>query len=271
MHLDLEDAVAAACFAASALDIEAEPPGLVAAHLRFARLAEEVADGIEYARVGRGVRARRAPDGLLVDVDDLVDVLEPPDGLVLARLPLRVVEARGDALVEDLVDERRFAGARDSGHERERAEREFHAEILEVVLLRTDDLEEFPVAGPPLRGHGDVAAAREICARNGCRHLLDFLGRPLRDDVAALRARARADVDDAVRRAHGVLVMLDDDERIAEVAQFLERREQAVVVALMQADARLIEHIEHAREPRADLCGEPDALRLAARERPRRA
>ena len=111
VHLDLEDAVPAASLAASTLDVEAEPPGLVAAHLRFARLAEEVADGIEYARVGRGVRARRAPDGLLVDVDDLVDVLEPPDGLVLARLPLRVVEARGDALVEDLVDERRFAGA----------------------------------------------------------------------------------------------------------------------------------------------------------------
>ena len=48
--------------------------------------------------------------------------------------------------------------------------------------------------------------------------------------------------------------------------------EQPVVVALVQPDRRLVEHIEHAGQPRADLRGEPDALALAARQgRPRRA
>jgi hypothetical protein len=39
----------------------------------------------------------------------------------------------------------------------------------------------------------------------------------------------------------------------------------------MQADGRLVEHVAHALQVRAELRREPDALRLAARERRRRA
>ena len=55
--------------------------------------------------------------------------------------------------------------------------------------------------------------------------------------------------------------------RVAEVAQALQRLEQPGVVALVQADRRLVEHVEHAGQARADLRGEPDALALAARQR----
>ena len=37
--------------------------------------------------------------------------------------------------------------------------------------------------------------------------------------------------------------MLDHDDRIAQIAQSLQGCEQAVIVALVQADARLIENI----------------------------
>jgi hypothetical protein len=63
-----------------------------------------------------------------------------------------------------------------------------------------------------------------------------------------------------------VLVVLDDDHRVAEVAQVAQRVEQAGIVALVQADGRLVQHVEHAGEARADLRGEPDALALAARQ-----
>ena len=267
VHLDLEDAVAFAGLAAAALDVEAEAAGLVAAHARFARLAEEVAYRIEYARVRRGIRARRAADGLLVDVDDLVDVLESLDLLVLARLALHVVEARGDALVENLVDERRLARARDARDERQGTERELDRQVLEVVLCCADDFDELAVPWAALLRDRDEFAAREIGARDGVGVLLDLLGRALGDDATAVRAGARADVDDVVGRVHRVLVVFDDDQRIAEIAQVLERREQAVVVALVQADARLVEDVEDALQARADLRREADALRLAARKR----
>ena len=57
--------------------------------------------------------------------------------------------------------------------------------------------------------------------------------------------------------------------RVAEVAQPLQRLQQPRVVALVQPDRRLVEHIEHAGQPRADLRGQPDALALAARQRAR--
>ena len=85
------------------------------------------------------------------------------------------------------------------------------------------------------------------------------------DDLAAVLARARTDVDDVVGDADRLLVVLDDDHGVAEVAQPHQRVDQPLVVALVQADRRLVEHVEHADEAAADLRREPDALRLAAR------
>ena len=89
------------------------------------------------------------------------------------------------------------------------------------------------------------------------------------DDVAAVDAGAGADVEHVVGGADRVLVVLDHDHGVAEVAQALERFEQPRVVALVQADRGLVEHVEHAGEAGADLRGEPDALALAARQRAR--
>ena len=85
--------------------------------------------------------------------------------------------------------------------------------------------------------------------------------------MAAGRPSARPHVNEVVRRANRVLVVLDDENGVAERLEAAQRAEQALVVALMQADARLVEHVEHARQPRADLRREPDALALAAGER----
>jgi hypothetical protein len=71
-------------------------------------------------------------------------------------------------------------------------------------------------------------------------------GSPLEDHLAAMLAGARPEVDDPVRRPDGLLVMLDDDDGVAEIAEPPERREQLAVVALVQTDRRLVEHVEHA-------------------------
>ena len=64
--------------------------------------------------------------------------------------------------------------------------------------------------------------------------------------------------------------MLHHDDRIAKVAQIFERSNQLVVVALVQADAGLIQHIQHTGKGAADLGGQADALALAAGQRARR-
>ena len=82
--------------------------------------------------------------------------------------------------------------------------------------------------------------------------------------MAAVLARTRADVDGPVGGPDRVLVVLDDDQGVAEVAQPDQGLDQPAVVPLVQADARLVQHVQHPDQAGADLGGEPDPLRLAA-------
>ena len=90
-------------------------------------------------------------------------------------------------------------------------------------------------------------------------------------DLAAVDAGARSEIHDVVGCPHGLFIVFDDDDRIALVPQMTQGIQQTLVVPGMQADARFVEHVHHADEPAADLAGEPDALRLPARKRRRRA
>ena len=66
-------------------------------------------------------------------------------------------------------------------------------------------------------------------------------------------ARTGADINDMIGLEHGILIMLDDDHGVAEVAQAAQGAEQPFVVALVQANRGLVEHVEHAGQARADL------------------
>src|SRR5258708_3360996 len=70
---------------------------------------------------------------------------------------------------------------------------------------------------------------------------------------------------------HRLAIVLDHQHGVAEFLEALERCKQALIVALMKSDRRLVEDVEHADEARADLRGETDALALAAGEAARRA
>ena len=101
------------------------------------------------------------------------------------------------------------------------------------------------------------------------RFRIDVRGEPLGDDLAPVLARAGPHVDEPVRGAHHLLVVLDHEHGVAEVAEPFQRPDQPAVVTLMEPDRGLVEDVEHAHELRADLRREPQPLRLAARERPR--
>ena len=98
-------------------------------------------------------------------------------------------------------------------------------------------------------------------------HPLHLRGGALRDDPPPVFAGAGAEVDEVVGGAHRLLVVLDHDHRVAEVAQPLQSGDQLRVVALVQPDRGLVEDVQHAHERGADLRGQPDPLRLPAGER----
>ena len=267
VHLDLDDAVALAGLAAPALDVEREAAGQVAARLGLGQPGEPVADRGEAAGIGRRVRARGAADRRLVDIDDLVEKLDAFEALVRGRLLARVVEPLGQRLVQGLDDQGRFAAARNAGHDAEGAERDLGGDALQIVAGRVDDAQDLArMAGAAHRRHRDLARAGQVLAGDAVGVGHDLLGGALGDDMAAMDPGAGPHIDDPIGGADRLLVMLDDDDRVAEIAQPLQGHEQAAVVALMQADRRLVEHIEHAGQAGADLRGEPDALALAARQ-----
>ena len=65
-------------------------------------------------------------------------------------------------------------------------------------------------------------------------------------DFAAVLAGAGPHIHDPVGFAHGVFVMLNHDKRIAHIAQLSQGFDEAAVIALVQADGGLVEHVEHA-------------------------
>ena len=72
-----------------------------------------------------------------------------------------------------------------------------------------------------------------------------FAGSAGKDDSPSQATSFRTHINDVIGSQHHVLVMLHHNDGVANVAQFLQRVYQALVVALVQADTRLIQYIQH--------------------------
>ena len=267
VHLDDLEPVPLTGLAASALHVEGETARFVPVGARFRRAREHVADAVEYLGVGGRVAARRAADGLLVDLDHLVQVLDAGERLVRPGRLARPVDGPRQRRIEDAVHQRGLAGARDTGHRDQASERELHVDLLQVVLGRPEELDALAAASPPLRWNLDLPPPGEIRARQRplvLHHLPRSAGS---DDLAAELAGARSEVDDEVRLLHRLLVVLDHDDGVAQIPQPLQRGEQPHIVALVQADGGLVQDVDDSSQLRPHLRGQPDALGLAAGER----
>src|SRR5207245_10979166 len=125
--------------------------------------------------------------------------------------------------VENVVDERGFAGAGNAGNNEEQAKRQRDVHVFEIVGAGAEDLDDFAVGAAALFRDGDFCRAAEIAASEGSRTCFDLLRLALRDEIAAGVARSRAEVDHEIGAADGVLVMLNDKDGVAELAKTFER------------------------------------------------
>ena len=175
----------------------------------------------------------------------------------LARVGVQRFEIAALAFGEhDVERERRFARARDAGDHREFSARNFDVDRFQVVLARVAHADvvasaelvrsrsgAFSVGGDGRRRRG--AEGRLVIAQRfaGVRRarLHDFGRRAGADDLAARVAAFRPEVDDPVRRAHDVEVVLDDDERVTRGDQLAQRLEQLRDVFEVQAGGGLVE------------------------------
>ena len=115
----------------------------------------------------------------------------------------------------------------------------------------------------PLVGQADAGIAAQVAGREGIG--AQQLGHAaLEHDLAALGAGAGPQFDDRVGRADGGLVVFHHQHGVAAPLQGTQGAQQAFVVARVQADGRLVQHIGHAHQAGTQLGGQADALGLAA-------
>ena len=279
-HLQLLHPLARALRAAAFVHVEGEAAWPVAADARLGGGREQRAHVVPDADVGGRAGARRLADGRLVDLQGAAQRLPPLDRAAAdpagagrtARAPPRPRRQPLPHLVEQQpARQRALAGAAHAGDAGDRRQRDAHVHPAQVVQRRLPDREPagLRIALPP---DHRVAARRAQHPPGGGgvvgHHLLQTA---VRDHPAAAGAAARPQVDDVVGAADGLLVVLDHDHGVAPLLQPPQGDEQQVVVARVHADGRLVQHVADAAELRAELCGQADALRLAATQGGRRA
>ena len=246
IHFDAAQAVALAGFAAATLYVEAEAARAVAALARFRKHREEIANRREDTGVSSGIRARCAADGGLIDFDDFVDVFGADNLAVRGGRFRRAIELLRKRAIENVVDQRGFAGAGNTGDHSEKAERKRDVYLLQIVGARAEDLDGFAVGAAAFFGDGDLGLATEVLTGEGFRSGFDFSGFALGHEVAAGVAGAGAEVNHEIGAADGVFVVLDDEDGVAEIAKVFERAEQTRIVPGMESNARLVKNIENA-------------------------
>ena len=214
------------------------------------------------AGLERGVR----PIGLW-SISMILSMCSAPTELVVGPDRLaRAVELAGQRPVEDLRHERALATARHAGDRHERAERDAQVEVAQVVLpgAAHDEGLAVALAAPGRDRHRPLAPQEGTGDGPGLRE--DHLERSVGDDLAAVLARPGADVHDPVRGPDGLLVVLHDEHRVAQVAQPGEGRDELRVVALVEPDRGLVEDVQDAHQGGPDLGRQADPLGFAARE-----
>jgi hypothetical protein len=147
-----------------------------------------------------------------------VDVLQAVDEVVVAGQRPGVDEPFPQRLVEHLVDQRALARSGRTRDRDQRAERQRDVDRLEVVLAGPADHQGLAIAGSAPRRRGDRSLARQELP--GRRRLArqQVVERALDDHAAAVHAGAGTHLDEMIGGADRVLVVLDDDKRVADVA-----------------------------------------------------
>src|SRR5271154_4198580 len=109
IHFDAAQAVTLTGLAAPAFDVKAKAPRLVTAFARFWKHGKEFANGGKDSRVRGGIRARRAADGSLIDLNHFVDIFDAKNFAVRRRSFRGAIQLLRQRAVQDIVHQRGLA------------------------------------------------------------------------------------------------------------------------------------------------------------------
>ena len=112
--------------------------------------------------------------------------------------------------------------------------------------------------------HRNIFFTTQVLAGDRSRHPGNLCRRTLGYHLTAMFPGAGSDVQDLVRRVHGLFVMLHHQQAVAQVPQVLKSLQELGIIPLVQTDAGLIQDVQHPGQAGADLGRQPDTLGFAA-------
>ena len=92
----------------------------------------------------------------------------------------------------------------------------------------------------------------------------DFVVGSLRNQLPAILARSRPEIENAIRRPHDIRIVLYHQNRVSQIPQIVQDLHQPVRIPRMKANRRLIENIQSSNQSRSQRCGQLNALGLSA-------
>ena len=160
------------------------------------------------------------------------------------------------------MDERALARPGHAGHDDEHAEGDVDVDRPEVVGVGAADLEHAGrrpdrwLQGRPVV---EMAAGERAAGPQS-------LDGPLEHDLAAGRAGARPEIHDVVTDGDGLRLVLDDEDRVALVAELPEEAVHPLDVVRMEPDRRFVEDVGDVGQRRSEMADHLRPLGLATRE-----
>ena len=118
---------------------------------------------------------------------------------------------------QNVLHQRRFAGAGHAGHAYKGSKWKFHIEILKIVVPRSFDNQALAISFPPSLWTLDAKASCEILSRNGLRSSHDIRDRAGSNHLASQASSAGPEIDNIIRTAHRLFVMFDHKDRISYI------------------------------------------------------
>ena len=165
LHVDRQESVPLTGVAPSAVDVEAESPGVVVPDLGLVRCREGPANLVERLQVSGRIGSSRPGQRRLVEKHDVGHVTDHNQFVVRGgayALAAGMLAERGE---ERLLDQGALPRAADSGDDAENAEGERDVDRPEVVAAGSFHGEHSPRPRPATLGQGHSLASGQVVAR----------------------------------------------------------------------------------------------------------
>ena len=191
------------------------------------------------------------------------NLLRAFDGPERAGALHRAIQRLRQRAIQNVIYQRGFSGSGHSRHHGEQSERQFQIHIFQIICFGAQNANPFVSGRAALGRHGNLQLAAQVAPGQRIGAALDFLGAAFGHQVPASVAGPWSQIHHIVSAANSFFVVLDDQHGVAEIAQFFERRNQAVVIARVQTDGRLVQHAKHSAQP-ANRSAWPRRMRCAS-------